>query len=118
MSDDENPPKRDIALLCGPAPGGDGIQVLRAREGRLEAGVVREMREGRPLHGGEIVKLVPREGSPRVCDVEVQASLPGSAEPPRTGDGPAQVATDSYRRNWDRIFGEPAPEAAADRTLN
>jgi len=21
---------------------------------------------------------------------------------------PAQVATDAYRRNWDRIFGEPA----------
>ena len=57
MSDEPGPKADDVALLCGPAPSGDGGAVLRVRDGRVEAGVVRDLVEGRPLTGGGIVRL-------------------------------------------------------------
>lgn len=100
----------DVALVCGKTPDGEGVAVLRARRGRLEAGVVRPMREGKSLHGGEVVSLTPRADAPAVCDVEVHATLPASAPEPAGADSPssgrpAQVASDDYRRNYGRIFG-------------
>lgn len=117
MADDERPPARepDVALLCGPSPDGDGVAVLRAREGRVEAGVVRQLVEGKPLGAGEIVRLRPREGAPAVCDVEVQARIEPRA--PAT-HGPAQVATDAYRESWERIFGPAAKDNRDPRALN
>ena len=111
VSDEDAPKPLDVALLLGPAPSGDGTAVLRARDGRVEAGVVRELREGRPLHGGEVVRLTPREGAPAVCDVEVHARVPGSAAARPTSFGPAQVASDAYRASWERTFarGRGAP---------
>jgi len=104
----------DVALIHGVTPDG-GLQILRARENRLELGAVRPLREGAPITG-EVVKLRPRENCPVVCDVEVQLAAPKQN---RTSDrqvtrevretstprsGPAQVATDEYRKNWDAIW--------------
>ena len=104
---DAKPAPSDVALIHGVSPEGD-LQVLRKREDRLEFGAVRALREGVPIVG-EVVKLTPREDFPLLCDVETQVTVPGpSPEPERPRKGPAQVATDEYRRNWDVIWSRPA----------
>lgn len=103
------PPKdeRDVAFLYDRTEDGDGYRMLRARKGRIEAGELRPVREGKPLHGGELVKLKPHEKVPNLYDVEVSCELPSRRE-----SGPAQVATDAYRRNWERIFSTPKDESS------
>jgi hypothetical protein len=107
----------DVALLCGPTPEGDGVVVLRARDGHVEAGVARTLKEGAPLHGGEVVKLTPRENTPWLADVKVELKLPAPAPPEPTSPtsshpGPARVATSRYRDGWLQVFGNPtAPKA-------
>jgi hypothetical protein len=114
------PPPSDVALIHGLAPDGDGFQIVRARENRLELGVVRPLREGAPITG-EVVTLRPRPNFPALCDVEThyKPALPAAptdaaAPPPAllaARTGPAQVATDEYRRNWDAIWSKPAEKA-------
>ena|SRR5258706_15977742 len=130
--------KQDVVLLHGPTEDGEGIRVLRARteppeaqsrEGRsesasgqpacvLEVGEVRPLKEGMPI-AGEVVRLTPRAGASRVCDVEVMAKVDPAAA---RGKGPAQVATHAYRASWERIFGpetrEDAPPHRSNRVLN
>jgi hypothetical protein len=107
----------DVVLVHGVTPDGNGLQVIRQRKGRLEAGAVRSLRDGQPIHG-EVVKLTPRPHFPLICDVEVQ--LPAPAAALTSGDvaagadtahrGPAQVASDLYRTNWDVIWRHPRPD--------
>ncbi|HEX3774675.1 MAG TPA: hypothetical protein VHV51_09435 [Polyangiaceae bacterium] len=104
----------DVALIHGVTSDG-GYRILRARDNRLELGAVRPLREGTPIHG-EVVKLKPRENCPVLCDVEVQLKAPEQAgdrqvpapELNTARSGPAQVATDDYRKNWDAIWSRPA----------
>jgi hypothetical protein len=112
MADDPHHPfgGPDVVLLTGPTEDHEGIRVVRARDERIEAGEVRPLKDGKPLSGGEIVRLAPRDGAPRVCDVEVLAKV----GPEVRGSGPPQVATSAYRESWERIFG--AEEAS--RALN
>jgi len=91
----------DVLLVGPPVEQGEGVAVLRRRGDRLEVGELREMREGQPLSpGAEIVRLRGRSEHGRLFDVEVLAELPGGAA--RTG--PAQVASEAYRRGWDAAF--------------
>lgn len=97
----------DIALLGGKTEDGGGVQVVRLRPEGASIGEVRPLQEGRPIHG-EVVQLKPREGAPWVCDVDVavQAQQPAPPSlPSAERHGPAQVATATYRDNWERIFG-------------
>lgn len=99
---------KDLVLVHAPAPDGKGVSVLRAREERLEAGILRPLEEGKPIHG-EVVKLTPRADLPLLFDAETQVST-GETKPepnsePRRGSGPAQVSTATYRKGWDAIFG-------------
>jgi hypothetical protein len=99
----------DIVVIRGRTADGAGLGVARLREGRVEVGVVQPLEDGKPIHG-EVVKLKPRPACPIVCDVEKVAldSSPtedDAAERSRTG--PAQVATDRYRENWDAIWARP-----------
>jgi hypothetical protein len=110
--DAAKPSPEDVALIHGVTPEGD-LHILRKREDRLEFGAVRALREGVPITG-EVVKLTPRKEFPLLCDVETALTVPSpkAAEaPPRAETprkGPAQVATDEYRRNWDVIWSRPA----------
>ena len=70
----------------------------------IEAGTVRRLEQGKPIHG-EVVRLRPREHFPMVCDVEVEVPAQRSSEPFAVSSGPAQVATENYRKNWDAIYG-------------
>jgi hypothetical protein len=107
----------DVVLLAGPTEDGEGIKVVRARGERVDAGEVRPLKDGRPLGAGEIVKLAPRPGAPRLCDVEVLAKLgppEGVSEREDRGKGPPNVATDAYRESWERIFGSRPERGAAN----
>lgn len=117
MSSDAPPPETgeapDVVLLHSPTPDGEGVRVLRAREGRLEAGEVRPMKEGQPIQSGELVTLTPRSESPAVCDVKVQYKAPSAKAPKSESQGtaalarkgPALVNSSAYRDRWDEIFG-------------
>jgi hypothetical protein len=105
MSDDEEKRPVDVMLLHSPTDDGEGARVLRVKDDSLSVGEVRPVREGEPMNARELVRLRPRDGTPRVCDVETLY------EPPRKS-GPPKVATRRFREGWDAIFGtrEPATD--------
>ena len=124
MGDPKEPGSRDVALVYAPTEDGQGAKILRSREGTLEAGEIRPMKDGAPITG-EIVRLTPRADAPCICDVDVlhdpkkPEKLPESREPAPAGR-PARVATSDYRANWDRIFdgGNDTASAKPPRLLN
>jgi hypothetical protein len=102
----------DVVLMGSATDDGEGARVLRARPGRIDAGEVRPMRDGRPLAGGEVVRLERRADAPALFDVHVECVIPeagANGDQPKTdsrGDGgPPQVATRAYRDNWEVTFG-------------
>jgi hypothetical protein len=114
----------DVALLYAPTEDGKGARVLRAREGTVETGEVRPVRDGQPLGQGELVRLSPRAEASCLYDVEVLHDAKGEPksesqgeETPAPRGRPAQVASDDYRMNWDRIFGAGG-RSKRDRSLN
>jgi hypothetical protein len=112
MSDDDAPPKPnadfDVMMIRGPTEDGQGVRVLRARPGRLDAGEVSPLRDGKPLVGGEIVRLEPRSEAPGVYDVHVEdirSSPPvGESKALQPRKGPAQIATAAYHAGWLSTF--------------
>src|SRR5687767_14239117 len=102
----------DVALVHG--VGADGsVHVIRRRGDTLEAGAPQPVREGAPIHG-ELVSLKPRPNCPVLCDVQVHYAPPAAAKPVASAarrKGPAQVATDNYRDNWDSIWSRKKSEA-------
>ena len=112
------PAAPDVALIHGVTPDGEGFEILRARGDRLELGAIRPLREGAPITG-EVVTLRPRPSFPALCDVETHFKRAEAAsdrqDPPPSAvvqrTGPAQVATDEYRRNWDAIWNRPATKS-------
>lgn len=103
----------DVALVHG--VGADGsVHVIRKRGDIIEAGALAPVREGAPIHG-ELVSLKPRENFPLLCDVQVHYAPPVTAKAPaprsQRRKGPAQVATDTYRDNWDSIWSQKKPDA-------
>jgi hypothetical protein len=98
----------DVVIIGGPTSDGAGANVLRLREGRLETGQIRHMQQGKPIVG-EVVTLRPRQECPNICDVKVEYAPPAPAPAP-VANRPPQVATASYRQNWDDIFRRPAKQ--------
>ncbi len=101
-------PKGDVVLVYGRSEDGKAHHVLRQRGEAIEAGTMRALDEGKPIHG-EVIRLKPREESPVLFDVEVQHDAR-----PSLGGRPAKVATDEYRKGWESIWAKKQP----DRTLN
>jgi hypothetical protein len=116
------PAPRDAILIHGVSEDGETMAVLRAREDRVEAGVLRTVKEGQPVGSGEVLKLTPRPEFPLLCDVEVQVparvinAAGGSDSAPSAASRgrPAQVATDTYRENWDAIWRKPGKKPLAN----
>jgi hypothetical protein len=108
-ADDTKP--HDVVLVHGRTPDGAGLRGLRSRPGSLALAELRPILEGKPLQpGGELVRLKAREGSPLLWNVETVAELPRDAARPEPApstshEGPPRVSTESYRENWERIFG-------------
>jgi hypothetical protein len=104
--------KKDLALVFGPSADGEGFNILRRRAGSeaVEAATLRPLREGRAITG-EIVHLEARAEAPFLFDCETDEEL-STTRAPKLLAGPAQVATDEYRRGWDAIWGQrPRPTA-------
>jgi hypothetical protein len=93
----------DVAVICGVSPAGGGLEAIRRRGERLETGTVRRLEEGKPILG-EVVRLQPRADQPFLCDVHVELPTPRREPGTSTSSGPAQVASDRYRKNWDAIY--------------
>lgn len=89
----------DVVLIYGQSEDGKEYGVLRQRGAEIEAGSIRPLDEGKPIHG-EVVRLKPREESPALFDVEVQHDAR-----PSTGR-PAKVATEQYRKGWESIWAK------------
>jgi hypothetical protein len=89
----------DVVLVCGRSDDGKRYDVLRQRGAEVQAGTMRPLDEGKPIHG-EVVRLKAREDSPVLFDVEVQH------EGPNTTGRPAKVATDQYRKGWESIWAK------------
>jgi hypothetical protein len=89
---------QDVVLVYGQSEGGS-YEVLRQRNGEVQAGTMRPLDEGKPILG-EVVRLKPRQEAPFLFDVEVQHD----ARPPR--GRPPKVATERYRKGWESIWAK------------
>jgi hypothetical protein len=120
MSDKETPASGDIALVHSPTEDGEGARILRLRKGTVQSAEVRPVREGQPLNEHELVKLHPRQDTPRICDVEVLYEPDTS--PDEATCGPSRVSNKAYRENWERIFASgsssPRKRSKDDISLN
>ena len=92
----------------------DGVHIIRRRDENapIEAGLLQPLVEGKPI-AGELISMKRREDMPFLFDVK--SELP---PPERTGSGPSQVATDSYRKGWDAIWGGRGKAKTPRRDLN
>jgi hypothetical protein len=106
----------DVALVHRVTPDGT-VHVIRRRGDQLEAGALQPLREGVPIQG-EVLSLRPRENFPMLCDVDVLYTPPAVAKPAAQPavrqahrKGPAQVATNEYRDNWDSIWNRKKNDA-------
>jgi hypothetical protein len=90
---------RDVVLVYGRSEDGKEYGVLRQRGSEIEAGTMRPLDEGKPIHG-EVVRLKPRQESPVLFDVEVAHDAR-----PSTGR-PAKVASEQYRKGWESIWAK------------
>ena len=94
------------------------VHVIRRRGDQLEAGALSPLREGAPIQG-EVLSLRPRENFPMLCDVDVlytppvakSTDRPAAPTPAARRKGPAQVATNDYRDNWDSIWSRKKSNA-------
>lgn len=108
---------KDIALLHGPTEDGEGARLLRLKEGTLYAGEVRPVREGQAVTQKELVRLKPIAGAAPLCEVETvhapaaAADMGGAPKPSR--NGPPRVTNESYRKNWNAVFGSAKKPRAA-----
>lgn len=105
--------KEDVVLMHSRTDDGEGVRVLRARDGKLETGEVRALKEGVPV-SGEVVTLTQRKEHPALWDVDVHCRT----KPTRSHAGPARVSSRAYRDNWDVIFKERAAGQEDDKLLN
>ena len=96
-------PLGDVAIVCGKDERGIHILRRRSEDAPVEAGVVRPLADGQHI-SGEVISMRRREDAPHLYDVTTELDTAVS-EPAQPGDGPAQVASDSYRRGWDEIWG-------------
>jgi hypothetical protein len=137
--DEANAPPRaegpqDVVLVHGATEDRKGLRVIRARHDGLEVGEVRPLKEGQAI-SGDVIRLHPRKEAPFLCDVETTFSSRPQVQQERTAPelrvpeeqsaplgvrsrvGPAQVATQTYRDNWDAIWAARI-SANGSRDLN
>ncbi len=65
--------------------------------------MVQPLAEGRPVTG-EVISMRRRKDLPFLFDAKTEFEAPAAAAD-RATNGPAQVASDSYRSGWDAIWG-------------
>lgn len=111
--DDDTRPSSDTILVYGKSQENDAYSVLRKRGESVELGALREVEEGKPLHG-ELVKLSRRAEHPLLFDVNVLLKNEDATPKLEGRSGPAQVATEAYREGWEIIFGHESEKDPGD----
>jgi hypothetical protein len=109
---DAEAPTGDVALVLDRTEDADGYRVLRHRaaDNQIEFGTMRPLKEGRPIDG-EVISLSARQDLPFLYDVKTEMADPHPEARRRpTSDGPAQIATEQYRKGWDAIWGRQGAE--------
>jgi hypothetical protein len=106
------PPAGDIALVFGKNE--EGVHILRRRDENspIEAGLLQPLVEGKPITG-ELISMRRREDMPMLYDVKSEMAAPESSAEQRS-PGPSKVATDSYRKGWDAIWGRRGGSSSRD----
>jgi hypothetical protein len=114
-------PLGDVAVVCG--KDAQGLHILRRRsaDGPIEAAVAQPLAEGRPITG-EVISMRRREDLPFLFDVKTELDVSDvsdgsdvSDNPSSSStDGPAKVATNSYREGWDAIWGSRGARGPAN----
>jgi len=99
-------------VVCGKDENGVHILRRRSEDGPIEAGIAQPLTEGKPITG-EVISMRRRKDLPFVFDVKTELESSGSGSDAETTAGPAQVATDSYRKGWDAIWGRKRRAASA-----
>jgi hypothetical protein len=92
-----------VAIVWGKDEQGLHILRRRSEDAPIEAAVVQPLAEGRPITG-EVISMRPRQDFPFLFDAKTELAAPAAA-PARATNGPAQVASNSYRTGWDAIWG-------------
>jgi hypothetical protein len=108
-SDDEAE-SADVALVFDRTEDAQGYRILRRRASAsdIEVGTIRPLKEGRPIDG-EVLSLTARQDVPYLYNVKTELPDPRADARP-TRDGPAQIATEEYRRGWEAIWGTGTDE--------
>ena len=96
-------PLGDVAIVCGKDEHGLHILRRRSEDAPVEAAVLQPLAEGRPITG-EVISMRPRKDFPFLFDAKTELEAPVAATA-RATNGPAQVASNSYRSGWDAIWG-------------
>jgi hypothetical protein len=100
----EDKPEQHIVLLEPPRDEGSEA-LLVSDDGYVEHGYLRDVQEGKPLNGSDMIQVAPHPNSPLVWRVKDRMSF-------REGGGPAKYTSRAYRNNYDQIFGkEKEPDA-------
>ena len=114
-SSDSQPPVRnpsdkpvDVVLMHSRTQDGEGIRVLRTRNGEISAGELRALKHGKTVGSGEVVSLSPRPEHPLLWNVNVQCQVPQTP----CHSGPARVTSEAYRSNYDAIFKHHEPDSS------
>ena len=108
MGQNTTPPASDdVMLVYSKSEDGSGHHVLRRRKGAIEAGIIRPLESGKPIHG-EVVNLQSRPESEALFDVKVQYATQKPAQESRSAAGPPRVATEKYRNGWESIWADRA----------
>ena len=97
-------PFGDVAIVCGKDEHGLHILRRRSEDAPIEAAVLQPLAEGRPITG-EVISMRPRKDLPFLFDAKTELEAPVAATTERATNGPAQVASNSYRSGWEAIWG-------------
>ena len=101
-------------MVCGKDENGVHILRRRSEDAPIEAGIAQPLTEGKPITG-EVISMRRRKDLPFLFDVKTEIESGDSDAEAGTTDGPAQVATDSYRKGWDAIWGRKRRGAPAGK---
>lgn len=108
MADDHrsnsNCPGKDVVRMGPDVGGGHRPFIRHTADHRVEGGFLRQAREGEPLQDGAVLLSETEDSGVYNVDYEYKAEGQKAGQK-AAGSGPAQVATDDYRRGWDNIFG-------------
>jgi hypothetical protein len=120
MGKKEAQQNHDLMILHSATPDGEAIHALRSRPGRLDLAELRPLKNGQDVSHFEVVNLKPHKDMPNLCDVDVLYS-PKKVESEQTVShhaGPPAVATEAYRKNWNRVFSTSVRKKPKNPLLN